>query len=394
MSLLNDMLQDLDYRAGSAPLPADSYALWWPKLVLPLLVLSLFFFCWFLFNGFFSSDKTAEAQPRAEGHSLSLTQAVNAPDKLASHPISQDDKPDPLASAFPLSAETVISTAITPLTEAPLTQAPLTQAQTTKIQANKQVDQPSVVTKQHASALHSAPARLEAGTSLTSTKLAASTAHAGPDNAPEEELNIVLSVQENDDFIFSQANKLLASADSTAAIRYLLTAISQTEPMLKSQLLLIDLSISQDGIELTHSRMQRYEQLDQRLKNYLHAQALIDQQDYPAALDVLQGDVLQENVLPGHQDNLLIHARQSEVKAALYQKVGQYQSAALLYQALLQSKPESSRYWLGLAISYDKLSDNTAALHAYRRAAQTNDLSATVMVFVKQRIHHLLQGVK
>lgn len=76
-------------------------------------------------------------------------------------------------------------------------------------------------------------------------------------------------------------------------------------------------------------------------------------------------------------------------RAALAQELGDYPLAAGSYQKLTFQQPAEGRWWMGLAISYEKSGRPQAALDAYRHAQATSGLSATSREFVHQRLTRL-----
>ena len=79
-------------------------------------------------------------------------------------------------------------------------------------------------------------------------------------------------------------------------------------------------------------------------------------------------------------------------RAALAQEVGQYAAAAASYQQLSRAQPGEGRWWLGLAIAYDKQGRQLAAREAYQRAETASGLSAAAHNFARERRMQLEQG--
>ena len=79
-------------------------------------------------------------------------------------------------------------------------------------------------------------------------------------------------------------------------------------------------------------------------------------------------------------------------RAALAQEVGQYAAAAASYQQLSRAQPGEGRWWLGLAIAYDKQGRQLAAREAYQRAETASGLSAAAHHFARERRMQLEQG--
>ncbi len=74
--------------------------------------------------------------------------------------------------------------------------------------------------------------------------------------------------------------------------------------------------------------------------------------------------------------------------AALLQQLGKHEESAVLYQRLVQAEPDRGVWWLGLAISLDKLQRSEEALAAYRKAQERN-LSNDLRRYVASRINAL-----
>jgi len=75
--------------------------------------------------------------------------------------------------------------------------------------------------------------------------------------------------------------------------------------------------------------------------------------------------------------------------ANIAQKIEQYSSAIMAYQVLIKMQPDSGRWYLGLAIVYDKNSQFSLAVNAYALALTKADLSASSVKFAKQRMQAL-----
>lgn len=75
--------------------------------------------------------------------------------------------------------------------------------------------------------------------------------------------------------------------------------------------------------------------------------------------------------------------------ANLAQQVEQFPSAIMAYQVLIKMQPYSGRWYLGLAIVYDKNSQFPLAVNAYTLALSKADLSASSAKFAKQRMQVL-----
>ena len=72
--------------------------------------------------------------------------------------------------------------------------------------------------------------------------------------------------------------------------------------------------------------------------------------------------------------------------AASHQQLQHFPQAARLYQRLCQIQPDKAEHWLGLGMSRDKLNQAPAAAQAYRQALDKNTLNAEVVSYIKQRL--------
>lgn len=75
--------------------------------------------------------------------------------------------------------------------------------------------------------------------------------------------------------------------------------------------------------------------------------------------------------------------------AAAYQQQLQYAKALPIYQKLGRLQPEKAEHWLGLGICAEKLQQPAAAAQAYRQALAKNTLKQEVVDYIKQRLNAL-----
>lgn len=72
--------------------------------------------------------------------------------------------------------------------------------------------------------------------------------------------------------------------------------------------------------------------------------------------------------------------------AASYQQQQQYQQAAAIYQKLTIIQPDKAEHWLGLGICEENLHHNQTAIMAYQQALNKNTLNSPVVDYIKQRL--------
>ena len=75
--------------------------------------------------------------------------------------------------------------------------------------------------------------------------------------------------------------------------------------------------------------------------------------------------------------------------AAGYQQLQRFPEAARLYRQLTQIQPDRAENWLGLAIALDKLNQSQAAAQAYRQALDKKTLNGEVVDYINQRLSAL-----
>lgn len=102
----------------------------------------------------------------------------------------------------------------------------------------------------------------------------------------------------------------------------------------------------------------------------------LKQQDWSKALSYLQ-----------YEPDIFNYTDFYALKAAALQKTSQHAQAVQVFQQLARQQPEQARWWLGMALSYDAMSQTEQALHAYRQVAVNGfGLSAESLDYVKKRI--------
>lgn len=103
------------------------------------------------------------------------------------------------------------------------------------------------------------------------------------------------------------------------------------------------------------------------------------EQNFIAAAEVLNA------LRPTAQENLEYVALQ----AGTAQMLQDHQQASVFYSQLASAEPTQARWWLGLAVAKDTLSETSAALRAYKEVQSLQQLPPKVIEFVNQRVKTL-----
>jgi tetratricopeptide (TPR) repeat protein len=111
----------------------------------------------------------------------------------------------------------------------------------------------------------------------------------------------------------------------------------------------------------------------------LYAQLLVRQGRLPKALVILQ------HVTPALEDEPEYYA----LMAVLRQRLGDPMIAAQLYEQLLKYNSNNSVWWMGLGIALESFGKRNAAVNAYKHAISTGGLSPDVQAYIEGKI---LQG--
>jgi len=96
-----------------------------------------------------------------------------------------------------------------------------------------------------------------------------------------------------------------------------------------------------------------------------------------------------QQLLAARQPELSVHTDYYAMLAALEQQLGRYAAAAQHYGELLNVDTSIAPWWLGLALALDNQQQNADAAAAYRRALALNNLPIAARTFAQQRLSAL-----
>jgi len=183
--------------------------------------------------------------------------------------------------------------------------------------------------------------------------------------------------------LYQSARREVDTSRLGAAQQLLSKAIQIHPPYHKARVLLFSLLLQQNKLDLM--RQQLTQSLEQwpEVHEYrqLRARLLITTGKQPEALSVLQQNI------PAVKDAEDYHA----LLAYVAQQLNSDQLAAKHYQLLLQQHPGRADWWLGMAVSEERLGNKAVALQAYQQSIGRPGLSQSVREYARQRIK-VLQG--
>lgn len=108
----------------------------------------------------------------------------------------------------------------------------------------------------------------------------------------------------------------------------------------------------------------------------LYARVLVNQGENDAALAVL------ERARPSAAGEVDYYA----LLAVLYRGAGKHAQAARIYEQMLKLRPAVAAWWMGLALAQDAMGESDQALSAYQRAQRAGGLNSEVLHYVQSRI--------
>ncbi len=390
MSLINDVLRELDRRGAPAPLPLPAVAAAPPprrrrhRLVATLVVavVALPLIGGWLLQRLPSAARSepaadvvasAPASDRADD-AVASTPSIELPsasaDSAAAAPIDRAGQPAAADRASDRSP---------PDAGAAVAAAPPVQRQPEPIE----VEQRAPASAEAASA--------PAAAGRVSADPTAPLASAGPEGATPAVEPMRLSIRRRtaaadaDDVelagLIRQADAALAARRDDEAGRLLRLVLARAPAQHRSRLALARLLLERqrraDAIRL----------LDDGLQIDPHAAELAE---WLGRLLLEAGDpVRAAAVLAGAAPALVERPAHHALLAAAWQQAGESAQAAATYRALLAHDSRNGAWWLGLALAEDALGEPAAARAAFERARLDRSLEASVRHYIEQRIGQL-----
>ncbi|MDO3388178.1 hypothetical protein QWI17_20195 [Gilvimarinus sp. SDUM040013] len=198
----------------------------------------------------------------------------------------------------------------------------------------------------------------------------------------ESQLAVTPTLESLDQRAAQSARAALQDGDRSLARRLLLeflteqAARDQWPP--QSRRLLAQIYIEADELARVESLMPAA--LPAQQAAYLGAQLAQERGEYDTALQILE--VNYSSAL--EQDETY-----RALMAGLYQRLSRSAEAEAHYRRLLEAFGSRTRYWLGLAVALDRQGEFGSAATAYRQALQSRDITAALQQFIETRLQQL-----
>ncbi|MCP3675390.1 MAG: hypothetical protein GY829_13070 [Gammaproteobacteria bacterium] len=183
--------------------------------------------------------------------------------------------------------------------------------------------------------------------------------------------------------LFQSAREKVQARQHLEATGLLEQALQSSDELHKARILLFTLLLQQQQITSLQPRLEysikqwptvhEYRQVKARLLSF--------ESDNEAALQLLESDIPVVSKAPEYH----------ELLAYVAQQLKKDQVAIKHYQMLLQQNSNRADWWLGIAVSEDRLGNKQPALQAFQQALNKQGLSSTVQAYARKRIK-ALQG--
>ncbi len=366
MSVVNKMLQDLDARNASADSLAADYQPPKKKSALPALLalLLLISVLGVAFAMFWPQSEQSAVDTTApiESPLVSSSTVEAAPAEIPETKVEVEIAPPPEVDTPPVGGETeAISQSTETMTSVDSRQEVNVDAVEPEVEATQQEASASPDSDQIASKENDfiKPVEKPASVMRITTANTPSTAHE----------------------FRQQAQAAIAAGDNISAIQALTSLVDlQPENYAASKKLAAMLfaqgRLAQAEQTLLNALAISSEYPDLRL---MLARLYFQQDQADRALTTLNGAEVSAELYPEY----------IAFRASLAESGGHFSQARHDYQTLAVSQPNEAKWWLGLAISDERVGNKEAALQSYNRAKALNQLSVQVDEFVQQRIAFL-----
>lgn len=201
--------------------------------------------------------------------------------------------------------------------------------------------------------------------------------------APVEKKMAKITPEEWHDEHLNQAFEAIEDGDYPQAIHLLKKILTQFPASIETRENLAALYIEQNELDRAYEVLDKGLEFDPDSFRLLtmKSRLLVEQGKHDEALALLEQfkpDIRKEPEYYG-------------VLAAIFQTIGRSGEAGSLYQSLVKIEPSNGQYWLGYAMALENKKANQQAIEAYKRASQSDNTQSSVRAYAEQRLK-TLQG--
>lgn len=367
MSLINDMLQELDARGATPALPkavqitAPPYQRKRRKTsLIALVVISLAMLLYLLHWLWLTIQSAQPALPIANTPTPPVAiQTTPAPTAKLAEPVLLEQTP--LISLANLKMDVMLS-------KPPELSAPVVENKSTSISTSSKATEP-----EHAKELKEtketkpAPAPVPAPSSMHISPAA---------NSPQQRA-------ENE---YRKANQALQQGRHSEALLALEQALILDAQHHAARQTMVATLIQLNRLDEAIKRLQQGLQIDPKQTVFasMLARLQAERGDVPAAIETMYTSL----PLAGNQ------AEFEALLAALLQRDKRHKQAVDHYQAALKLQPENGVWWMGMAISLQAENRLAASMDAFLKAKNSATLNPQLLAFVEQRLAQLQSANK
>lgn len=183
--------------------------------------------------------------------------------------------------------------------------------------------------------------------------------------------------------LYRTAHEKVQARQQAEAVGLLEQALRSYDELHKARILLFTLLMQQQQISSLQPRLDNSITKWPAIHQYrqMKARLLSSQSDNETALSLLESDIPEVFSAPEYHE-LLAYIAQQQKHDHL---------AIKHYQMLLQQSPGRADWWLGIAVSEDRLGNTQPALQAFKQVINKQGLSSKVQAYARKRIK-ALQG--
>ena len=412
MSVINDMLRDLDARKAPErnALSGEQHSLVearvQPKWYLPLAVLLIFVLVLAAYwLGVSSESSNSDHQPLASDSAQIQAEVDNIIDQEAKAPSEAEDaklNTQSLVSATPTKSSKLLkssvsaddvsitkpkaNTEISPTSKTKVTLAPVVATKTTQISRDgslsaqsaaretlpkaREQDKPSVRAEKQMAEMPS-PRKSSQSFGVEATPVIT--------NVDQTSSQVRLTPTAQDQQIASQNQKLIDKGQVAFALKQLYAFIAESEEDSYSRIVLATYLLQTQRFAEAGDVLVPVDNEDMPALRLLKARWFAQSEGVTRALTWLE-------INPPEVSK---HADYFSLLANYYQQTGKFEQSVETYADLLELDAEQADWWLGLGVGYDRLKRYDDAAFAYRQAVALPSLKSSLAIFANDRLKQL-----